>query len=563
MKNDFKKPEHYWKIAKDYIIQKDKELREDGKYYIDKQKALNYIKFGSLIKHTAGKTANINFQFQFWQIKAIVDIFGTKHLSGEFKDLRRYQKALFFIPKKNGKSELAGLLHLLMFFADDTLSKEQYSIASDLEQALIIHDVTRTMIENAPDLSNKVEKITVKPPQIIKRNGAFKDVFTSLSKPQGDSKDGKKVTFFTSDEGHSQPTKSLYQLMTNGLASCDEPLEIHLSTAGYNKNGYFYLDIYQYAKKVNKGIINDDRFYSVMFELDDEEIEKLEYENPEFWKDPEIWRRVNPNLGISPTLSFMYGKISEAEQSEESLIAFKTKHLNMWVDKAKTWIPHDVWKNDNTFNIDDFIGYDCYAGVDLSSTTDITNLTLMFTKEDKHYIYQKYYIPSDNIKKRSKVDRVPYMQWVADGYITPTNGNVVDFAYIERDILELKEKFNILFLGYDTWNSNYLITRLEENGVNTVPVRQGFQTLSPASKELEVKAIQKNIIHNNHPVLNWCISNVVLERDAADNIKPSKKESIEKIDGVAGLVNCFVLYILNKKEEPKESIYNEVGLIDL
>lgn len=563
MKNDFKQPQHYWEIAKDYIVKKDKELRENGKYYIDKQQAYNYIKFGSLIKHTAGKTANINFQFQFWQIKAIVDVFGTKHLSGEFKDLRRYQKVLFFIPKKNGKSELAGLLHILMFFVDDTLSKEQYSIASDLEQALIIHDVTRTMIENEPDLNNTIDKITVKPPQITKKNGAFKDIFTSLSKPQGDSKDGKKVTFFTSDEGHSQPTKTLYQLMTNGLASCDEPLEIHLSTAGYNKLGYFYLDVYQYAKKVKNGIIKDDRFYSVMFELEDEEIEKLENENPDFWKDPEIWKRVNPNLGISPTMSFMHGQVSAAEQSEESLIAFKTKHLNMWMDKAETWIQSDVWRNEEEFKLEDFKGCKAYYGLDLSSTTDLTNLTLTFEKDEKLYIFQKYYIPADNMRQRVKRDRVPYFDWVKEGYITATDGNVIDYDYIYYDILKLNEDYPVDYLGYDRWNANYLVTKLEQNGINTVPIGQGFVTLSPASKELEVKAIQKKVIHNNNPVLAWCLSNVVLEKDAADNIKPSKKNSIEKIDGVAGLLNTMALYILNKQEEVEENIYDDRGLIDL
>jgi len=382
MNNDFKEPQHFWAIAKEYIIKKDKELQEIGDYYIDKQLAYNYIKFGSIIKHTAGKTANINFQFQQWQIESIVDIFGIKHAKGQFKGLRRYQKVLFFIPKKNGKSELAGLLHILVFFLDKQLSKEQYSIASDLEQALIIHSVFVNMIENQPDLIEEITKITIKPPVVVKKNGAFKDIFTSLAKPQGDAKDGKKVTFFSSDEGHSQPSRDLYQLMTNGLASNDEPLEIHLSTAGYNKNGYFYTTIYQYAKKVKQGIIKDERFYSVMFELEDDEIQELEDNNPDFWKDPKIWARVNPNLNISPTLNFMYGQIAAAEQSEEALIAFKTKHLNMWMDKAMTWIKHSVWTaNQTPINEDNLKGRLCYAGLDLSSVIDLSCWLLIFPKD--------------------------------------------------------------------------------------------------------------------------------------------------------------------------------------
>jgi phage terminase large subunit-like protein len=562
MKNEFKKPQHYWKIAEQYIQDQSKRL-EDTEYYLDEKLAMKIIKFSSLIKHTAGKTANINFQFQFWQIKSLVDVFATKHREGQFKDFRRYQKVLFFMPKKNGKSELAGLLHIIMFFIDQQLAKEQYSIASDLEQALIIHDVARTMIENEPELANIVDKITVKPPQIMKRNGAFKDTFTSLSKPMGDSKDGKKVTFFTSDEGHAQPTKVLYQLMTNGMASSDEPLEIHLSTAGYNKQGYFYLDIYQYAKKVQKGIIPDDRFYSVMFELDDEEIEELEENNPDYWKDPEIWAKVNPNLGISPTMSFMHGQVSAAENSEESLVAFKTKHLNQWMDKALTWIPSRVWNNPATFTLEDFKGEKAYYGLDLSSVADLTNLTLVFKREEKIYVFQKYYIPEDNIKKRVETDRVPYLDWIRDGHLTATKGNRVDYSCIEKDIIALHQDHPIDFLGFDSWNSNYLITRLEKEDIQTVEVVQGFKTLSPACKLMEVMATDKNIIHNNNPIMAWCLDNVILTKDDNENMRPSKKNSIEKIDGVAGFLNAMVLYILNKEEESTESHYESNGLIDL
>jgi phage terminase large subunit-like protein len=550
----FNPPQYYWEIADEYIEQKYNELH-NTKYCLDTKIAKKYIKFASILKHTAGEYAGVNFQFQDWQIHSIVDIFATKYRDGKFKGLRRYQRVLFFMSKKNGKSEFGGLFHALMFFLDSEKAKESYSIATESEQAKIIHKVFLTMIKQEPELEEMI-KSTVKPPRITKYQGAFEDEFQSLSSSV-DTKDGLRPSFLTVDEGHAHKSKDLYQIMSDGLAGRQEPLEIHLSTAGYNKEGFFFRDIYTYAKKIKDGIIKDDRFYYVLFEPDQEDIDNDD------WENPEVWKKANPNLGNSPTWSYMEGKVAQARESEESLIAFKTKHLNMWCDKAETWIPHDIWTNDETFNLEDFKGCQAYYGVDLSSTTDITNLTVMFIKEDKLYVHQKYYIPSENVRKRAKVDRVPYLDWIKEGYITTTEGNVVDYEYIERDILKLREDYEIDFLGYDTWNSNYLMTRLEKQGVETVAIRQGFQTLSPASKELEVKAIQKNIIHNNNPVLNWCISNVVLEKDAADNIKPSKKKSIEKIDGVAGLINCMALYILNKEEESTESHYESNGLIDL
>lgn len=551
----FKEPQYYWNIAEEYIIHKKKELAIDNKYCIDEKIAMRYIKFGSILKHTSGSFAGHTFAFQDWQIWAIIDIFGTKYVSGKFKGLRRYQRVLFFLPKKSGKTEFGALINAMIFFLDPEKGKEAYSIASEIEQAKILHKAFLTMIKQEPELEDMV-KYTVKPPRVTKQDGAFTDEYEALSS-SADSKDGKKPSLVLCDETHTYKNKDLYQIMVDGMASRNEPLEIHMSTAGYNKEGFFYRDIYTYAKKLKDGIIKDDRFYAVLFEPSQKDIDE------DNWDDPRVWEEVNPNMGNSPTWSYMEGKVAQARESEESLIAFKTKHLNLWCDKAETWIDAKTWANDQTFNLEDFKGCKAYYGVDLSSTTDITNLTIMFQKEDKLYVWQMYYIPGDNVKKRAKVDRVPYLDWIKDGHITTTPGNVVDYEYIENDILRLAADYEIDFLGYDTWNSNYLITRLEKEGIETVAIRQGFQTLSPASKELEVKAIQKKIIHNNNPVLNWCISNVVLEKDAADNIKPSKKKSIEKIDGVAGLINCMALYILNKEEESTESHYETNDLIAL
>lgn len=564
-KIEFYPPQHYWDIAKEYIIKKDAELRKEGIYYIDKQLAMKYIKFGSIIKHTAGKTANVNFQFQQWQIEMIVDVFGTKYIDGEFKGLRRYQKVLLFIPKKNGKSEVAGLLHILVFFLDKQLSKEQYSIASDLEQALIIHNVVVTMINNIEELKEQIEKITIQPPAVQKSVGAYRDVFRSLARPSGDTKDGKKVTFFTSDEGHAQPTKELYQLMTNGLASNDEPLEIHLSTAGYNKEGYFYRDIYSYAKKVKNGVIKDDRFYSVMFEIDDEELKELEDKDPNYWKDPKIWARVNPNIGISPTYSFMHGKISEAEQSEESLVAFKTKHLNQWLDKADTWIKHSVWtKNQSPIDEEALRGKLCYGGLDLASTTDIASLVLIFPKEDGGYdILTRFWIPKDQMRERVRRDRVPYYDWVKEGLILTTEGNVIDYDFIERDIKELCEKFNVKSIAYDRWNASSLVTNLtNDDVVELIPFGQGYSSMSAPTKQIDVLALQGRLNHGDNPVLNWMCSNVVLKRDPADGIKIDKSKSIEKVDGMVSLAMALGIALIDKKEEDT-NVYEHRGMRSL
>ena len=552
-KRVFNPQSYYIKIAEDYIKVKKKELLKTN-YSLDEKLAMKCIKFSSMLKHTAGEFAGINFQFQEWQIKSIVDVFATKYKTGNFQGLRRYQRVLFFIPKKNGKSEFAGLLHTIMFFVDPEKAKEQYSIATEAEQAKIIHKVFLTMLKQESDLFNMVHS-TIKPARISREKGAFTDEFQSLTS-SADTKDGLRPSFITIDEGHAHKSKDLYQIMTDGLAGRNEPLEIHLSTAGYHMEYWFYRDIYQYAKKAKQGIIKDERFYSILFEPSQKDIDS------DNWQDKKVWEKCNPNIGNSPTWSYLEGKVAQALESEQSLRAFKTKHLNMWVDKVETWITSATWLNDETFKLEDFKGCKANYGLDLATIMDLNCLTLQFEKNNKIYVYQKYYMPDENMGARVKRDRVPYWDWVKAGYITATPGTRADHDYIYRDILALNKDYPCDFLGYDDWNSNYLISKLEEEGIKAVSIRQGLKTLSPASKELEAKAVAKQIVHNNNPVLAWCMSNVVLKKDSAENYMPDKDKSIERIDGVASLNNCFALYIANKKVQDTNP-YLTRGLRDL
>ncbi|TLP41047.1 terminase large subunit [Arcobacter arenosus] len=558
MKNrEFNEPKFYWELAKEYINKKTKELT-NSEYYIDEKLAYKCVRFSSMLKHTSGEFAGVNFQFQVWQIESIIDIFGTKYKSGMFKDLRRYQKALFFMPKKNGKSEFAGVLHAIMFFIDHEKAKEQYSIATEAEQAKIIHKVFLTMIKQEPDLLGLV-KSTVKPPRITKEDGAFEDEFQSLTS-SADTKDGLRPSFLTVDEGHAHKTIDLYQIMSDGLAGRNEPLEIHLSTAGYNMQGFFFRLIYTYAKKVKKGIIKDDRFYPVLFEPSEEDLK-----NDDFWKDREIWKKANPNLGVSPTYSYMEGKISLANESEEALIAFKTKHLNVWCDKPMTWIKSNVWTRGQ-----EKIGFTklkelktkiAYGGLDLASTTDIAALVLIFPTESGYMdILTRFWIPKDNLRERANRDKVPYLDWEKQGLITATDGNIIDYNVIKKDIQRYCEFFNIKLLAYDRWNSSQLITDLNNEEITTlVPFGQGFASMSAPTKQIEVLALQDNLNHGNNEVLNWMCSNVVLKRDPSDNIKIDKDKSIEKVDGMVALAEAVGVYLTDKKEEEEINPYEDRG----
>ena len=566
-------PQHFWKIAKEYIIEKDAKLRAEGKYYIDKQFALQCIKFTSLMKHTAGKLENKNFQLSFWQIKAIVNIFGQKFLDGEYKGLRRYQRALFHMPKKNGKTETGAIFHLIMFFLDPSLSKEQYCIASDKEQALILHEAIETMLKsNDFNLMDEIEKTTIQPPRITKTDSKkiYKQTITSLAKPLGDEKDGKKVTFFTNDEGHAQQSKALYQLIKNGMALVEEPLEINLSTSGYNMQGYYYNDLYLYACKVRDGIIKDERFYYEIFELDKSDyLDEDGKEIIDFWKDRKLWAKVNPNIGISPTYSFLEGLVSEAENSQESLITFKTKHLNLWCDKPDVWVDSRVWsQNQSKIDIEKLKGKPCYGGLDLATIWDLAAFILIFPDDSlgfrRYDILCRFWIPKDNMRERVRRDKVPYHDFLKEKLIEATEGNSIDYNYIEKQILQDCTDFDVKKIAFDRHNSTHLIQRLTESGecAEMIPFNQTTTWFNAPVRELELLAIQGRLNHQDNKVLNWHCSNVVVIKDSNDNMKFDKHKSIEKVDGMVALAMALGIALIDRKEEDN-NVYEHRGMRSL
>ena len=557
---EIKQPEEYWKIAKDYIIKQSKYLDEnEPKYYLDKDLVYKYIKFASLMKLPAGEFGGITFQFMDFQIKAIIDIFGTKYRDGEFKGLRRYQTIFFFLAKKGGKSTFGALLTILYYFLDDEKAKECYSIASDLDQAKILHKAFITMIKQIPELDEMV-KTTIQPPRVSKYNGAFIDEYMAVSST-ADSKDGLNVSMALVDEPHSYSNKALYQIITDGMAGRTQPLQIIMSTAGYDLNGFFYRDIYLYAKKIKQGIIKDESFYQVMFEPDEEDLK-----DPDFWKKEEVWRKSNPGYPKSPTASYMKNKVLQAEQSEQSRISFLTKHLNIFCDKVDIWIKNSVWNNNQSkigFNkLKQLKNRRCYGGLDLSSSTDITALVLIFDDGNGGFdVIPYFWIPKDNMIERVRRDKVPYFDWVKKGLIKTTDGNVVDYAYIEKTIKRVCEFFNVKMIAYDRWNSNDLIRRLtDDEVVELIQFGQGYASMSTPTKQIEVLSLQGKLNHASNEVLNWMCSNVVLKKDPSDNWKIDKEKSSEKVDGMVALAMALGVALKDIEEKPEENVYEKRGV---
>ena len=298
----------------------------------------------------------------------------------------------------------------------------------------------------------------------------------------------------------------------------------------------------------------DPTFYPVIYGIED---------NDE-WGNEQNWYKANPSLGHTIDIEKVRNAYISAKENPAEENIFRQLRLNQWVKQSTRWMPMDRW-NDCAFKIDlDFLrGRECFAGLDLSSTTDITAFVLVFPprRADEKYIVLPYFwIPDDNLKLRVRRDHVPYDVWEQQGYIKTTEGNVVHYGFIEAFIEELGTKYNIKEIAFDRWGAVQMVQNLEGMGFTVVPFGQGYKDMSPSSKELMKLTLEKKLAHGGNPVLRWMMDNIYVKIDPAGNIKPDKEKSTERIDGVVALVMSLDRAIRN---DNKESVYDSRGILIL
>lgn len=520
-------------------------LNTDDKYYYDIELAKKYVSFVSLLKLTAGEFAGINFQLLPFQVEFLTVSLCV--LNRETK-LRRYKQAVLFLPRKNAKSELMAALVNLMLFVDNEKGKEIYCIAVESQQAQIVFNAAVSMLRQ----TNYLDKLVniYKSTKSMESKGVHKDIVKVLSSNAG-SKDGLRCSTLIADECGAYKDDSLFKVVEESQVSRQQPISFLISTAGYSIDGFFYQKI-EYAKKVKAGIIKDDSFYSMLF-----------YADPKKWDDEEEWIRCNPLLGYGVKIDNLRDMYTKALHSGTEKVSFLTKFLNIFTSSSSTFINDEVWQeNMGELPSDEYLRkLPSYGGLDLSSVSDLTAFVLIFIDNEKNKIYIKCktYLPSDNLREKARNDEVPYQNWVNDGFLTLTSGNVVDYDYIQRDIEEAYQKYKIKMVLYDRWNSHSIVTRLMEKRVNMVAIGLGFASMSSPTKMLEKLSLERKLVSND-PILRWCISNMVVDTDPSGNIKPNKDKGKRKIDVAVALIMALGGYI---PDINKISAYASRGIREL
>ena len=509
---------------------------------IDETKADRAIKFISQLKHTKGKWAGKKFTILPWQEKIVRDLYGTVDEKGK----RQYRTAYIEIAKKNGKSELAAAVALKHLCADGEHGGEVYCCAVDRDQASIVYNIAEQMVLTNETLRRKCKVVSSRKRIIYYPTNSFLQVLSS----DVPSKHGVNPSAIIFDELHAQQNDQLWSVMTLGsMDAREQPLLFVITTAGNDENSICKKQ-HDYADKVIKGLVKDPSYYAVIYGADKDDD----------WKDPRVWAKANPSLGHTITIEGLKRACNKAQEVESEENWFRQLRLNQWVNQSSRWIRMDVWNSiEDRFTEDDFHGERCYAGLDLSSTLDLTAYALLFIKEGKYYSITRFFIPEETMKVKELKDKVPYSEWVKHGHVIATPGNTVDYEAIEAKITEDAEKFNIQRVGFDRWNADYLVQNLQKKGMTCVPVGMGYFSLNAPTKRMETLVINKEFIHNGNPVLTNHMDNMVVQRDPAGNIKPDKAKATQKIDGV--VANIIGLAVFDEKTE--ESIYEKRGVLCL
>jgi phage terminase large subunit-like protein len=438
----------------------------------------------------------------------------------------------------------------MVAFVDGEPGAQLYVAAGEREQAALTYRHAAGMIARNPELAKRSRAYrTFKSIEFYDGDCVFK----ALS-ADADTKHGLNAHLVINDELHIQKNRDLVDTLETATASRRQPMIIHITTAGFDKHSICY-EKYSYAEKIRDGAIDDIKFLPVIYEaLEDDD-----------WTDEKTWIKANPKLGVSVSLDYLKSACKEAQDVPAKENTFKRLHLNIWTEQETRWLSMIKWNAcDEKCDERVLIGKPCFAGLDLSSNTDITAFVMAFQVDNSVVLIPRFWIPKENATERERKDGVPYSVWERQGFLTMTEGNVIDYEYVIDDIQKDFEKYDVQGVAFDRFGFEAVRQRFIRVGAPAdkfVSFGQGFLSMSPPMKELEKLVLEGAIVHNDNPVLKWMASNVAVLQDPAGNVKTNKDKSSEKIDGIVAAIMAIGLMTVDPG--PEESVYEKRGLVIL
>lgn len=502
------------------------DIEHPNQYVFDEKKGTKPIEFiERFCKHSKGRWAGKPVKLELFQKAYIQALFG---FVDKETGLRKYNESFFEVARKNGKSTMLAGVALYMLIADGEAGAEVYSASTKLAQSKIIFNECLNMVKQSPDLRKHLKK---------RKTDLYFEATMSKFEPLGakyNTMDGLNGHCIVIDELH-ECDRGLYEVLKQSQSARQQPLLLMISTAGTKRESIFD-DLYKYACDIVDGIIHDERFLPIIYELD----------SKEEWKNPNAWTKANPALGTIKKLSDIREKVERAKQNPKDLNGILCKDFDIRSTTSSAWLTFDTINNEDTFNIDDFAGVYAIGGADLSRTTDLTCATLLMIDKNtmQRHVTQMYWLPADRFEERVKEEKIPYDKWRERGLLRLCEGNTINYSDITDWFVEMVKVhgLQIAWIGFDSWSSTYWRQEMEGNGFNMVRVIQGAKTLSLPMQHLGADLEAKKINYDNNPILKWCMTNVQCVEDRNGNIVPTKANGAkQRIDGFASLLDAYVV----------------------
>lgn len=505
---------------------------EMSEWEYDSKRANHAIEFvENFCKHSKGKMGGKPFIMELWQRAMTAALFGFVH---KIDGVRKYREFILIVARKNGKSAWASAIALYMQMADGEPGPECVSAATKKDQAKIVWSEAKRMVKKSPVLSKRMRCLVA---EIV---SDFNDgVFKPLSS-DSNTLDGLNVHCSVIDELHAIEDKNLYDVIVDGMTAREQPISIITTTAGTVREGIFDIKYDECERIINgydSGEYVDERVLPIIYELD----------HRKEWTDPECWAKANPGLGTIKNANQLKAKVEKAKANPLLVKNLLCKDFNIRETSNEAWLTFEQINNTTKYDLALLKPRYGIGGADLSTTTDLTNATVIFMLpgDSNIYVKQMYWLPEDLLEQRTKEDKIPYDIWCDLGLLRTTPGNKVHYKFVTEWFLEIQNEYDIYlpWIGYDSWSATYWVEEMKNNfGKECMEaVIQGKKTLSGPMKSLGADLSSKKIIYDNHPILKWCLTNTSVEVDKNNNIQPAKgNSSRRRIDGTAGLLNAYV-----------------------
>ena len=518
----------YQKLSKDV-------LDNSSEFFYSPKRANHAIEFiENYCKHSKGQFGGKPVILELWQKAMIAATFGFIDIEGN----RKYHRCILIIAKKNGKSLLASAIGLYLQIADKEPGAEVYAVATKKDQSKIIWLEAKRMVKKSPALRSRIKCL------VGELNSESNDsVFKPLAS-DSDSLDGLNVHGVLADELQQWKNgKALYDIMFDGMIARRQPLFLITTTAGTIRQD-IYDSIYTECERIINGYIGldsykDERTICFIYELD----------NRKEWKDPKCWKKANPNLGVSFKYSYLEGKVNLAKQNPKSVKNLLCKHFDIPETGSESWLTYEQLNNQLTYDLKKLKPKYGIAGIDLSSTTDLTCATVIFRvpNDPVLYVKQMYWLPSDRLEQKIIQDKVPYDEWVTMGLLRLSEGNKINYKDVTQWLLEVQNELGIYIykIGYDRYSATYLVDELEQNfGKITVPIAQGAKTFNIPMRNFQADLEKALINYNANPITLLNLANASVTIDTNENMYLCKThDETKRIDGVASLLDAYIVYL--------------------